>query len=132
MIVRQVVVLGVLGLCLAVGSVHGADEDPSTMPLLPGERLHLYTQEAYEAFDPVVTAAVDSRYDELVDAGMDTARHLFDWADLEPAPGVYDLQDMIDAMDARSAAGIEHQFCNLVVIDSFGPVVPINAAAPLP
>ncbi len=124
MIVRQVVLLGVLGVCLAGGSVHGAGEDPSTMPLLPGERLHLYTQEAYEAFDPVVTAAVDSRYDELVDAGMDTARYLFDWRDVEPEPGVFDVELVIEAMESRAARGIRHHFCNLVVIDSEGLVVP--------
>ena len=98
--------------------------DPATLPLLGDDDLHLYVQEAYEVFDAPISTAVAGRYAELVDAGMDTARHLFDWADLEIAPGVFDPQVAIEAMDARTALGIEHQFCNLVTVDSGGPVVP--------
>ncbi|MEO0653089.1 MAG: hypothetical protein AAFZ65_20605, partial [Planctomycetota bacterium] len=104
-------------------------QDPSTLPLLGDNDVHLYVQEAYEGFSPAITAAVAGRYGELVDAGMDTARHLFDWADLEPEPGVYDTALVIEAMDARAAVGIEHQFCNLVTVDSGGPVVPDFVAA---
>lgn len=98
--------------------------DPASMPLLGDASLHLYTQPAYERFDAATETAVQTRYDELIAAGMDTARHLFDWRDLEPSPGVYDTRLVIDAMDALTARGIEHQFVNLVVIDSGGPVVP--------
>jgi len=98
--------------------------DPATLPLLGDSRVHLYTQRAYEGFGPAVDGAVDQRYAELVAAGMDTARHLFDWRDLEPSPGVYDTAVVTEAMDAAIAAGIANQFANLVTIDSAGPVVP--------
>ncbi len=112
-----------LGLALLV-NVSVAQGDPAEMPLLGDSRLHLYTQQAYEGFDPATEAAVNERYDELVDAGMDTVRHLFDWQDLEPTPGQYDTALVIEAMDAAIERGIKHQFPNLVVIDSAGPVVP--------
>lgn len=98
--------------------------DPGDLPLLGDQRIHLYVQEAYEGFSPAITGAVEGRYDELVAAGMDTARHLFDWADLEPSPGVYDTDLVIDAMTLRQAAGITAQFCNLVVLDSQDLTVP--------
>lgn len=106
------------------------------MPLLGDSRLHLYTQRAYEDFGDTVNEAVTLRYAELVDAGMDTARHLFDWRDLEPSQGTYDLQLVIEDMERAAAAGIRHQFANLVTIDSAGPVVPdfiqdlLDAGAP--
>lgn len=106
----------------ACGLACPAPERPIDEPDPPA--LHLYVQEAYEAFPPGVVAAVGTRYDELVGAGMDTARHLFDWRDLEPEPGVYDTQHVIDEMDARAARGITQQFCNLVVLDSLDPVAP--------
>lgn len=93
----------------------------ASLPLLGDSRVHLYVQEAYEGFPPDVTQAVAGRHAELVAAGMDSARHLFDWGELEPAPGVYDTQAVITALDARRAAGIDHQFCNITVIDSGGP-----------
>gem|GEM_PF-3116031 len=98
--------------------------DPASMPLLDEPGLRLYTQKAYESFDPAINAAVDARYEELIAAGMDTARHLFDWRDLEPGPGQYDIQLVREAMDALKTRGIEYQFANLVVLDSAGPVVP--------
>ena len=94
--------------------------DPATLPLLGEQRVHLYVQEAYEAFPPEVNDAVAARYAELVDAGMDCSRHLFDWADLEPAPGVYDVQFVIDDLDRRIAMGAPRQFANITVVDSFG------------
>ncbi len=114
-----------LALLLALSALPlEASADPATLPLLGDSNLHLYTQRAYEGFGPATEAAVDARYDELIEAGMDTARHLFDWRDLETSPGNYDRQLVIDAMDALAARGIAHQFPNLVVIDSGGPVVP--------
>ncbi len=107
-----------------LAATHPGPEDPATLPLLGDDQIHLYVQEAYEGFAPDITAAVEGRFTELVGAGMDTARHLFDWADLEPEPGVYDTQLVIDAMQYRASLGIEHQFCNLVVIDSEGTTVP--------
>ena len=99
-------------------------DDPADLPLLGDQDIHLYTQEAYEGFSPSITTAVAGRYDELVAAGMDTARHLFDWADLEPSPGVYDTALVLEAMQDRRDRGIRHQFCNLVIVDSGGKTVP--------
>jgi hypothetical protein len=96
-------------------------EDPATLPLLGAARPQLYVQEAYEVFPDDVTEAVAGRYAELVASGMDNARHLFDWGELEPEPGVYDTESVIAALAARQATGIEHQFCNITVIDSAGP-----------
>ncbi len=101
-----------------------AGTDPAEMPLLPGGGIRLYTQEAYEGFDPQITEAVDARYRELVAAGMDTARYLFDWRDLEPEPGQYDIGLAVEAMEFRRERGIALHFANVVVIDSAGPVVP--------
>ena len=98
--------------------------DPASLSLLGDNDVHLFVQEAYEVFSPSVSTAVEGRYLELVGAGMDTARHLFDWSLLETSAGVYDTQEVIDAMDYRRSLGIEHQFCNLVVIDTESPTVP--------
>lgn len=117
--------LGPLTLLLALLLPSGtATGDATGMPLLKGSGLHLYTQQAYERFEPNVEAAVNERYDELVAAGMDTGRHLFDWRDLEPEQGRYDTRLVVEAMDALEARGIVNQFPNVVVLDSGGPVVP--------
>ena len=93
---------------------------PGALPLLGEQRVHLYVQEAYEGFDRETTDAVAARYAELVDAGMTCSRHLLDWADLEPSPGVYDVDGVIEALDTRIAMGAPRQFVNITVIDSFG------------
>ena len=94
--------------------------DPAALPRLDGPRVHLYVQEAYEAFPADITDAVANRYAELVDAGMDCSRHLLDWADLEPSPGVFDVDSVIEALDRRIAQGTPRQFVNITVVDSFG------------
>ncbi len=99
---------------------HQAQASPGELPLLGDSAVHLYAQEAYEAFPDAVTKAVAARHAELVASGMDCARHLFDWAGLEPTPGTYDTDLVIEALDARIESGITHQFCNITVIDSFG------------
>lgn len=98
-----------------------ANADPAALPLLGEQRVHLYVQEAYEGFSPEITGAVADRYAELVDAGMDCSRHMLDWADLEPSPGVYDLAGVIEALDERLDKGAPRQFVNITVIDSGGP-----------
>ena len=104
----------------AESQLSAAGGDPATLPLLGEQRVHLYVQEAYEGFDPDITNAVAARYAELVDAGMTCSRHLLDWADLEPSPGVYDVDGVIEALDRRVAMGTPKQFVNITVIDSFG------------
>ncbi|MGD1916809.1 MAG: hypothetical protein ACFCBV_11565 [Phycisphaerales bacterium] len=94
--------------------------DPAALPLRDGPRIHLYVQEAYEAFPADITDAVADRYAELVDAGMDCSRHLLDWADLEPSPGVFDVDSLVEALDRRIAQGTPRQFVNITVVDSFG------------
>ncbi len=108
-------------LLAAIGS---AFADPATMPLLGDSDIHLYTVFAYEPFDEPTTQAVEGRYEELIASGMDTARHLFDWRDLEPAVGQYATDFVIEEMDALRDKGIAHQFPNLVILDSEGTVVP--------
>jgi hypothetical protein len=101
-----------------------ASPRPESLPLLGGADVHLYVREAFEGFAPSVEAAVGGRYDELVAAGMDAGRHLFDWRDLETSPGVYDTQLVEDAMLDFMLRGIDEQFCNVVIVDSEGLVVP--------
>lgn len=98
----------------------GLQDGAGGLPLLGDTNVHLYAQEAYEAFPQDVTQAVAARHAELVAAGMDCARHLFDWKSLEPSPGTYDTTLVIRELDARLEAGIRHQFCNITVLDSFG------------
>ncbi|MEQ8317939.1 MAG: hypothetical protein RIE77_01365 [Phycisphaerales bacterium] len=102
-------------------SFQAAEPDPTALPLLGEQRVHFYVQEAYEGFSPQITDAVADRYAELVDAGMDCSRHLLDWADLEPSPGVYDLAGVIEALDHRIDQGAPRQFVNITVIDTGGP-----------
>ncbi len=102
--------------------------DPALMPLLDGAPPRLYISYAFELFEPETMAAIDARYKELTASGMDTARHLFDWPVLEPAPGVYDLSDVVEAMDLREEQGIRFQFANITVIDSEGILVPPDIA----
>lgn len=111
-------------LCSVSIAFNGCQEPQDVPPLFEDGKVHLYVQEAYEAFPPDVTAAVAGRYGELVEVGMDTARHLFDWRDLEPVPGLHDVDAVTQVMDDRRECGIVHQFCNICVLDSFGPVVP--------
>ncbi len=113
--IRIVAILGLL--------IFAADtrSDPATLPLLGDSNIHLSAQEAYEGFPDDVLQAVAAKHAELVDAGMDTARHLFDWGTLEPSPGVYDLDSLLKPLDQRLATGINRQFCNITVIDSGGP-----------
>lgn len=105
----------------ALPSVANHDESPKALPLLGEQRVHFYVQEAYQGFPPDITNAVADRYAELVDAGMDCSRHLLDWADLEPTPGVYDVAGVIEALDARIDMGAPRQFVNITVVDSGGP-----------
>ncbi len=105
----------------ALPSIANYDADPGALPLLDEQRVHFYVQEAYEGFPPDITNAVADRYAELVDAGMDCSRHLLDWADLEPTPGVYDVAGVIEALDARIDMGAPRQFVNITVVDSGGP-----------
>ncbi len=110
----------------------GPDAPPlaASLPLLGSDGVHLSAQEAYEGFDPVVTAAVAGRRAELVAAGMDSARHLVDWADLEPVPGRPDPAPLIEALEASIARGTPRQFVNVTVIDSGGPeALPPHVAA---
>lgn len=108
-------------LMLSAGSAHSQPApDPGALPLLGEPGIHLYAQEAYEGFSLEISRAVQARHAELVDAGMDCARHLFDWRDIEPTPGNYVLDEVIEALDFRLDSGITHQFCNITVIDSFG------------
>lgn len=124
LILLALAILSALVVCAPLAKDSAAQAPANSTPLLPNDGLHLYTHEAFEAFDPQTTSAVAGRYAELVDAGMDTTRYLFDWRDLEPAPGVYDIDLVIDSMDYRATQGIRRHFVNLVVLDSGGPVVP--------
>ncbi|MEO0425697.1 MAG: hypothetical protein AAF184_25430 [Pseudomonadota bacterium] len=119
MLTRRFVAVSILLCTTAV-----THADPADMPLLGDEDLHLYTIPAFEVFDLATRRAVDERYDELIAAGMDTARHLFDWRELEPSPGAYDRRLVVEAMGDLRARGIAHQFPNIVIIDSAGPEVP--------
>ncbi len=115
------VIFTITGISLTPLSCSGAPTiGPEELPLLGDNKIHLYAQEAFEAFPADVTQAVAARHAELVAVGMTHARHLLDWASLEPTPGNYDTQSLIDALDARLASGITHQFCNITVLDSFG------------
>lgn len=118
---RRACWVATVGAAALAGGATAEHRDPASLPLLPNEGVQLYVQEAYEGFPEDVTAAVAGRRAELVEAGMRGARHLFDWADLEPAPGEYDLDLASEALDERIEQGLPRQFVNISVIDSFGP-----------
>ncbi|MEM1422466.1 MAG: hypothetical protein AAGH64_00535 [Planctomycetota bacterium] len=126
---RTLVCLCVIALAVPLTrpfAARAATHDPRTtpaasLPLLGGDGVRLYVQEAYEGFSPAVTRAVAGRYAELVEAGMDNARHLFDWSDLQPEIGEVDTGFVREAMRERTRAGIAHQFVNITVVDTAGP-----------
>ena len=126
-LILPAVLLGV-GLAATVGADDrlrptptAIDRPAGSLPLLHSSGVHLYVQQAYEGFAPEIADAVTGRYLELVDAGMDCTRHLFDWRDIELARGEYDVDMIIEAMDVQIALGTPRQFVNISVIDSFGP-----------
>ena len=119
----------VMGLAVATPAAFASPKDrqappagpAAALPLLGSDGVHLYVQEAYEAFPDVVDARIATRYAELVDAGMDCSRHLFDWIDLQPDANTLDVAFAVSAMQRRIAAGTGKQFVNITVIDSGGP-----------
>lgn len=100
---------------------------PSTaMPLLPAGQ-HLNLMVTFEPLPPATQASADQHWQDLVDAGMETARVQMDWADLDLGNGVWDRTPLEDALEEMSDQGLK-PFVGIYAIDSEGLVVPADLA----
>lgn len=72
--------------------------DPRTMPLLsPGQHTGFAT---YVPIEPGMESTFDDRVDEMTEAGLDIARVLINWSEIEVAPGEYDLSLLEEQLEA--------------------------------
>lgn len=75
--------------------------------------------------DTTLAAIAGALRADAVGAGMSIGRGQIDWAELEPAPGVYD-RGALDAALAGAAAGGTLPFLTLSTLDSEGPTLPAH------
>jgi len=92
------------------------------MPLLPAGS-HLGLVVSYEPLPRSIRGKVEDELDEAYSKGMKIARIMTDWADLEPDPGDYELDDFREALEENSGKGL-YTFVTIAVLDSEGMVAP--------
>ncbi len=129
----------ILFLPLMILSVSCAEGDPVTapsatlspsaapgpagsMPLLPAGS-HLGLVVSFEPVPRSIRGKVNQELDTAYSKGMKITRVMADWADLEPSPGTYDLDDLREALEENSGKGL-YTFVTISVLDSEGMVAP--------
>lgn len=121
----QRIALAVLFLTLAASSAGAKSQTAAAIdPLNPG--LHL----GYGTFAPVPAEAapeLEERIAEATNAGMDVARVMVDWSEIEPGAGGYDLATLEDQLE-RVPAG-SRIFLTLGVTDTDRYAVPDDLLA---
>ncbi|HHH42917.1 MAG TPA: hypothetical protein ENK49_02165 [Gammaproteobacteria bacterium] len=78
------------------------------------------------SFEPVprpIRDRIDQELDTAYRKGMKIARVMVDWADLEPRPGKYDLDDLREALEENYEKGL-YTLVTISVLDSEGMVAP--------
>lgn len=107
-------------------STGSAVDDP--MPLLdPGPHLGMII--GFEEAAPGTETQVQGHWDGALSAGMDIGRIQVDWAELEPAPGTYDLVDFTSMLEALAADDVQIMV-TLSTIDSLEYTVPADLSDP--
>ena len=110
----------------AGGETTGGEADP--LPGLdPGPHLGMIV--GFEEPAPGTEAEVQGHWDDAVAAGMDIGRVQVDWADLEPAPGEYALEDLVEAMEALQEDDLQIMV-TLSTIDSLEYTMPDDLGDP--
>ncbi len=100
--------------------------DPLAL-LQPGPHLGMIV--GFEAPAPGTEATVAAHWDDALAAGMDVGRVQVDWADLEPEPGVFNLEDLTAQLDALQADGLQ-AMVTLSTIDSLEYTLPDDLMDP--
>ena len=74
-------------------------------------------------------AAMNARWDEAVNAGMQVGRIQLDWAELEPAPGEFDETALLEPLEDLESDGLK-PFVVLSTIDSGSYTLPADLSDP--
>jgi hypothetical protein len=93
---------------------------------------HVGTWTSYEALPAALSAAVEARLAEARGVGLSVGRVHVSWAQLEPAPGVFDLSTLRDGLAALTARGLAAHVL-IETVDSDGLALPpdlIDATVP--
>lgn len=104
----------------------GAVVDPLEL-LEPGPHLGMIV--GFEAPAPGTETEVDGRWNEAIAAGMDVGRIQIDWADLEPTPGVYELEDLVQQLESLQSDGLQ-VMVTLSTLDSLEYTLPEDLEDP--
>ena len=102
------------------------DAGAMELPLLPPGN-HLGIWPTYEVLPVGTAAAADARWSEARSAGMAVARVHVSWAELEPAPGSFDLEALQRGLEASDGLAFH---LLIETIDSDGYTVPPDLADP--
>jgi len=79
----------------------------------------------FDALDAQQTALADSLQSQAITAGQDFTRIQFGWEDLESAPGVFNIGDLMAALDA-AAATQQSIFLSLTTLDTGSLTIPAD------
>ncbi|MCG8081665.1 MAG: hypothetical protein JAY73_11700, partial [Candidatus Thiodiazotropha taylori] len=91
--------------------------NPSTLPLLSSGG-HISLFKSFNAEQPAVTdTAMQARWNDALNQGMDVARIQVDWADLEPQPNQYNTDLLLEELMEMQQSGLQ-AFVLLSTIDS--------------
>ncbi|MCW4255357.1 MAG: hypothetical protein N0C84_02700 [Candidatus Thiodiazotropha taylori] len=97
--------------------------NPSALPLLSSGG-HISLFKSFNAEQPVVTdSAMQARWNDALNQGMDVARIQVDWADLEPQPNQYNTDLLLEELMEMQQSGLQ-AFVLLSTIDSEGYTLP--------
>jgi hypothetical protein len=75
---------------------------------------------------PAVTQdAIEARWDEAVESGLSTARVQVSWQELEPEPGVFNIEDLEEILLDYDSQGLKI-LLSITAYDSEGPETPYD------
>ncbi len=82
----------------------------------------------FDVLDTQQTANAASRFAQAVASGMSISRVQLGWGELESAPGVYELADLLLALDVATASG-QQPFVTLSTLDTSELTLPLDLMA---
>lgn len=99
-----------------------AEPEPAIIPRL-SDGNHLGLIVGFEALSEAQQVRTDALLEANLAAGSEITRAQIDWAELEPAPGVYDRSVLLGALDDATRLG-QQPFLTLSTLDTGGLTFP--------
>jgi len=113
-------------------SACGSSNQPTNKPPLVVDSIprlaagpHLGYIVGFDALDSDKSVLAESLLAQATAAGQDFTRVQFDWQDLEPQPGVYDIAFLMDVLDYASARQ-QTVFMTLTTLDTGSLTIPAD------